>query len=277
VLILGRLIFEACKKYNIQAETVETGFMDKGVDFGSPDIKMISSTPKVAMLTGDQVSSLAAGEVWHYFDKMLEYPLTLLNAGDIARFNLKNYDVLILPDGGYRTLGEKTTSDKLKDFVRSGGKIIAMENAVSIMANDWGLKSKENKPDTKLDSTVKKYGDRDKESLGNSIPGAIYKIDLDNTHPLGFGYPDFYYTLKQDNILYEMMKDGWNVGTIKKDNYVTGVAGTKVKAKLKDGMLFGVQNVGSGSVIYLTEDPLFRNFWENGKLLFANAVFLVGQ
>jgi len=268
---------EACKKYNIQAETVETGFMDKGVDFGSPDIKMISSTPKVAMLTGDQVSSLAAGEVWHYFDKMLEYPLTLLNAGDIARFNLKNYDVLILPDGGYRTLGEKTTSDKLKDFVRSGGKIIAMENAVSIMANDWGLKSKENKPDTKLDSTVKKYGDRDKESLGNSIPGAIYKIDLDNTHPLGFGYPDFYYTLKQDNILYEMMKDGWNVGTIKKDNYVTGVAGTKVKAKLKDGMLFGVQNVGSGSVIYLTEDPLFRNFWENGKLLFANAVFLVGQ
>ena len=71
------------------------------------------------------------------------------------------------------------------------------------------------------------------------------------------------------------MKDGWNVGTIKSNAYVTGVAGAKVKSKLKDGMLFGVQNTGRGSVVYLTEDPLFRNFWENGKLLFANAVFLV--
>ena len=266
---------EACKKYNVQAESVETGFVDKGVDFGSPDIRIIASAPKVAMITGDQVSSLAAGEVWHYFDKMLEYPLTLLNAADLGRLNLKNYDVLILPDGGYRTLTEKTITDKLKDFVRSGGKIIAMENAVALMANDWGLKNIENRPDTKSDSTVKKYGDRDKASLGNSVPGAIYKIDLDNTHPLGFGYPDFYYTLKQDNILYEMMKEGWNVGTIKKDAYITGVAGEKVKAKLKDGMLFGVQDIGRGTVVYLTEDPLFRNFWENGKLLFANAIFLV--
>ncbi|MCA6438794.1 MAG: hypothetical protein IM581_02580, partial [Chitinophagaceae bacterium] len=44
-----------------------------------------------------------------------------------------------------------------------------------------------------------------------------------------------------------------------------------------DGMLLGVQDIGSGSVVYLSEDLLFRNFWENGKLLFANAVFLVGQ
>ncbi|MDP1844848.1 MAG: zinc carboxypeptidase, partial [Sediminibacterium sp.] len=113
--------------------------------------------------------------------------------------------------------------------------------------------------------------------LTNSIPGAIYKIDLDNTHPLAFGYPEFYYTLKQDNVLYENLKDGWNVGVIKKDAYVTGFAGVKVKNKLKEGMLLGVQDMGAGSVVYLTEDVLFRNFWENGKLLFANAVFLVGQ
>ncbi|MGL5944789.1 MAG: zinc carboxypeptidase, partial [Sediminibacterium sp.] len=94
---------------------------------------------------------------------------------------------------------------------------------------------------------------------------------------LAFGYPDYYYTLKQDNNLYEFLKDGWNVGTLKKDAYITGFAGVKVKTKLKDGMLLGVQDIGSGSVVYLSEDLLFRNFWENGKLLFANAVFLVGQ
>jgi hypothetical protein len=38
-----------------------------------------------------------------------------------------------------------------------------------------------------------------------------------------------------------------------------------------------VQEIGAGQVIYFAENPLFRNFWENGKLLFANAVFLSGR
>ncbi|MEJ7676737.1 MAG: hypothetical protein WKG06_02430 [Segetibacter sp.] len=73
--------------------------------------------------------------------------------------------------------------------------------------------------------------------MANSIPGAIYKVQLDNTHPLAFGYPDTYYTLKQDANVYEFLKDGWNVGVIKKSNYVTGFAGTKVKSQLKDGLI----------------------------------------
>jgi len=42
-------------------------------------------------------------------------------------------------------------------------------------------------------------------------------------------------------------------------------------------MLFGVQDMGAGTVVYISEDPLFRNFWENGYLLIANAVFLAGK
>lgn len=268
----------ACIKHNVQADIVETGFMDQGSDMGSPDVKIISSAPKVALLTGEGTSSLGAGEIWHFFDKQLDYPLTLINGGDIARISLKNFTVIIVPDGYIRALSEKATADRLKEFVRSGGKIIALENAVGQMAAEWGLKQKTDKDDEKgeyLD--VKKYGDRERSYLPNSIPGAIYKMDLDNTHPLGFGYPDFYYTLKQDGVLFEFMKGGWNVGVLKKDAYVTGFAGYKVKSKLKDGMLFGVQDMGGGSVVYLTDNPLFRNFWENGKLLFSNAVFLAGQ
>lgn len=270
---------EACRLNNLQPVAVETGFMDKGTDFGSPDVKIINGALKVAMLTGDQTSSLSAGEVWHFFEKQLDYPITLLNAADLARINIRNYQVLILPDGSYRILNDKAVSDKLKDFVRSGGKLIALDNAVSLMAGaDWGIKLKDDKSEDKSEyANVKKYGDRENQYLTNSIPGAIYKLELDNTHPLGFGYPDYYYTLKQDASVFEFMKDGWNVGVMKKDAYVTGFAGNKLKPKLKDGVVLGVQDMGSGNVIYFTESPLFRNFWENGKLLISNAVFLVGQ
>lgn len=270
---------EACGKYHLQPIPVETGFMDKGADFGSPDVRIINSAQRVALLSGEQTAAGGAGEVWHFFEQQLDYPLTLINVADLGRASLKNFDVLILPDGNYRSLNEKTVTDKLKEFVRSGGKLIAIDNAVAALAaGDWGIKVKEDKTEEKSEyASLKKYGDREAQYLSGSIPGAIYKLEMDNTHPLAFGYPDYYFTLKQDNTVFEFLKEGWNVGVMKKDAYTTGFAGSKLKTKLKDGVLLGVQEIGAGSVIYFAEDPLFRNFWENGKLLFCNAVFLVGQ
>ena len=259
-------------------DAFETGFMDKGPDIGSGDVRLIKA-PKVALVTGEQTSSLAAGEIWHLFDQSLQYPLTLINATELTSIQLSDFNVVIIPNGMYKGLNDKSTADKLKDFVRGGGKLIALQNAMEQMAaGDWGLKIKEDKSEDKSEyGALKKYENRERDQLPESIPGAIYKVQLDNTHPLAFGYPDTYFTLKQDATVFEYLKDGWNVGVLKKDNYVTGFAGVQVKSKLKDAMLMGVQEMGTGQVVYFADDPIFRSFWENGKLMFCNAVFLVGQ
>jgi hypothetical protein len=262
------------------AVVLETGFMEKGPDFGSANVRIVKA-PKVAMLTGQEVSSLNAGEVWHFMDQTLDYPVSMLNASDLNRINLSDYDVLIMPSGNYKAFSDKSGSEKLKDFARSGGRIIAIGNTVYQMSeNDWSIKAKEDKKDDKDKdkndyALLKRYADRERDEAVNSIPGAIYKVELDETHPLAFGFPSYYYTLKLDTDVYEFLKDGWNVGVIKKEDYVTGFTGSKVKSKLKDGLLFGVQPMGRGAVIYMTDDPLFRMFWQNGQLLFANALFMV--
>jgi hypothetical protein len=46
---------------------------------------------------------------------------------------------------------------------------------------------------------------------------------------------------------------------------------------LNDELVFGVQDMGAGEIVYLSDNLMFRNFWENGKLMFCNAVFMVGQ
>lgn len=123
-----------------------------------------------------------------------------------------------------------------------------------------------------------RYEARERDALSGSTPGSIFKVQLDNTHPLAFGYPDYYYTLKQDAAIYDFIKeDGWNVGVLRKDKPVAGFVGVTLARRLKNGLLFGVQDLGNGTATYLTDDVLFRSFWENGKLLFANAVFFVGQ
>jgi len=38
-----------------------------------------------------------------------------------------------------------------------------------------------------------------------------------------------------------------------------------------------VLEMGSGEIVFFADDPIFRSFWENGKLMLANAIFLVGQ
>jgi hypothetical protein len=33
--------------------------------------------------------------------------------------------------------------------------------------------------------------------------------------------------------------------------------------------------MGEGKIVRMADDPLFRCFWENGKLMFGNALFMV--
>lgn len=164
----------------------------------------------------------------------------------------------------------------MQSWVRDGGKLIALENAVAQLVDKkaFDLKKKDDKDTTKQVNRV--YENRDNEAIKSNVSGAMYKINLDNTHPLGFGMPKYYYTLKQSDDIYELLTgaDNWNVGTIKNNNYVAGFVGQKSKDKIKNGLLLGVQKSGKGSIIYLVDNPLFRNFWEGGKLLFSNAVFI---
>ncbi len=261
---------------------IMSGFVDKGYDFGSGSVRVIRA-PKVALLVGEGAGTNATGELWFYFEQELNYPVSLINTADLAQANLSSFDVLIMPDGSYRFMNDKSVTDDLKSFVQKGGKLIAFENAVSQLSSlDWAIKKK--KDDTKKEeekndySALRKYEDRERDQLRSSIPGAIYKVDIDNSHPLGFGYTSRYFALKQDENLYEFMKDGgWNVGVIKKDSYVSGFAGVNTKQKLKDGLVIGAQELGRGNIVYFADDPIFRGFWENGKLMLANAIFMVGQ
>lgn len=276
----GQKINGLAAKSGVTLYPISSGFVEKGADLGSDKIRFIKK-PKVALIGGDDVSSLAFGEIWHFFEQQIGYPLTVYLAADLERINWNDIDVMIFPDGNYENLA----SDKMQNWIKNGGKLIALEGAVAQLADKKGfalkIKEKEKTDDAKKKDTtyqsLKTYENRERDYLKNSIPGAIYKVNMDNTHPLGFGFPDFYYSLKLDDRLYQFLDNGWNVGVFKKDNYVAGFVGTETKKKIADGLVFGVEDIGSGSVVYLSDDPLFRSFWENGKLLFSNAVFMVGQ
>ncbi|MEI9808399.1 MAG: hypothetical protein WDO16_11310 [Bacteroidota bacterium] len=281
---LWQVVSKVCNENNIKMNAITTGMVDKGYDFGSSKVHPMKAV-KIALLTGEGVGSNAAGEVWYFMEKELGYPVTLINANDFGRAKWNDIDVLILPDGNYRFLSDKVSSDQFTQWIRNGGHVVALESAVAQLSKlDWSVVHlrKDDEKDTigKKDPylLLKTFENREKDEIPATTPGAVFKVDMDNTHPLMYGYPNYYYTLKMDNTIYDYIKeDGWKCRGNKKRQPGSGFVGFKLKKKLKDGLVFGVQDIGRGSVTYLSDNVLFRNFWENGKLMFCNAVFMVGQ
>ena len=72
-----------------------------------------------------------------------------------------------------------------------------------------------------------------------------------------------------------MLDKGYNVAYLT-DNpeSVSGYAGEDALKALENSLVFGVEPMGRGSLTYMVDDPLFRAFWQNGKLFFVNALFL---
>ncbi len=279
---LNTLLDSLSAALQVDVSPLNTGLVDKGIDFGSSAVHYLRA-PKVMLLTGEETDPNAVGEVWNLFDNEIMYPLNRVTAQNFNAVSLADYDVIILANGFYSFLKNDNASEALQTWVSKGGRLVALEGAASQLSKlKWSrFKPMEAIP-TDSGNTETDYNNayerRERDYVSNSTPGAIFRVNVDNSNPLMYGYPNYYFTLKRSGNTYKFFENGdWNAGYLSKEKPVAGFVGSKLKNKLEQGLLFGVQEEGRGKVVYLTDDVLFRSFWENGKLMFCNAVFMVGQ
>lgn len=265
-------VVAVAKQFDKPIRGITSGFVEKGKDFGS-NVYPILKQPKIAIASGNEVSSLAFGEAWFYLEHDLNLSPSIINAKDINNLDINKVNTLILPDGSYGSF----IGDGLTAWLNKGGKLILMEDAIESVLEKKGFDIKKKEAVVKKDETPEPskllYKNKDKDDFEFAIPGAIYKVNLDASHPFSYGLGKFYYTLKTDRKIYEPFTKGWNVGQVNDKSLMAGVVGKKVREELKSGLLIGVQDFGKGQVVYLANDPLFRNFWEGGKTLFGNILF----
>lgn len=279
------LVLDLSNRFNRRMYVSTTGFVESGKDFGSGHVNYLER-PNIAVLSGEQVSSLSFGEVWHYFEQQIHYPVTVLGTDYFNNVDISKYHVLVVPSGYYRLFDEEGLK-KIDGWVSNGGRLILIGNALNAFAdkngfalkkfaNDDAKKTSEQREKAWKDKAgLARYEEAEREQIADYISGAIYKVSIDKSHPLAFGLGDNYYTLKTSETRYDFMDNAWNVGTLKgKVKPIQGFAGYRANQRLENSLVFGVQDKGRGKVVYLVDNPLFRNFWENGKQLFSNAVFM---
>lgn len=138
-----------------------------------------------------------------FFEQQLHFPVTSIGTDYFRNIDLNKLDVLILPSGYYSDLLGEDEIEDLTSWVKNGGKVIAIGNAVAHFAGKEGFDLKENKPATEKDTAnsgnLIPYNQREREDIKNLITGSIIKTKVDNTHPMAFGYEDSYFSLKLSN------------------------------------------------------------------------------
>ncbi|MGK6350605.1 M14 family metallopeptidase [Parapedobacter sp. DT-150] len=284
----GSTVIQLANEHRIRLDVAATGFVDRGKDFGSGDVKAVQP-PKVALVGGDGVSSLNVGEVWHFFERELGYPLAVLEPEQFGSVDLGVYNTLILPSGSYHTWDEATVR-KLQGWVASGGKLIAIEGAVGFLSGKEGFgispyldeearkEAEKVRQEEAAAERIAEFQTRERAGISQAVSGAVFEVKMDASHPLGFGTGGRYYTLKNSGQRYAYLKTGVNAGIIPgEDRHRSGFVGAKAKRQVAESVVFGVEHHGRGQVIYLVDNPLFRGFWESGKLIMSNALFMVGQ
>lgn len=263
---------------------IKSGFSTSGSDLGGENYPLLKA-PKILLLSGSNVSATDFGQAWFYMDQIIDYPVSIVDVNDFGSINLSDFNTLILPDGWYDFSDSQKKS--IDDFISKGGKAIAIQNALNLFENREGYSltpfatdeekesAKKEANDESLKLRFQEYQNAERRSISNAIPGAIVENILDKTHPLSYGLGDSYFSLKTSDKHFKVLKNAWNVAYVPQDYKSFGFIGQNLKKKLENTVSFAIEPVGRGEVIYMIDNPLFRGFWENGNLLFSNALFLV--
>ena len=264
-------VAQLAAEFNRKLTPIDTGYSSSGPDLGAAELELIKA-PHIALLRSDRTSSYNYGEIWHFFEQVLNYPLIQLDSSRLTSA-LEHIDQLIIPSGYYNKWNQSNTDDQaLLDWINKGGKIIALAGALDHFADtdSFKLQKKENE---ELDTTEIPYGDRSRNEISLITTGSVFEASLDQSHPLSFGL-DRYYTLKLNEDAYEFLENGSNVLTLGNNaSAVAGFIGFKAIENQNKSLLVGEERMGRGKLIYFVDNVLFRGFWYSGKMAFTNALF----
>jgi hypothetical protein len=270
---LYNILSKASLAANIKVHTVSTGFNKAGIDLGSNYVKTLKK-PEAAMIIGNGVAASEAGEIWHLLDQRLHMPITKIDILTFSRVRLARYNTLVIVSGVYNLL-DKSSVDKIKAWVQEGNTLITIKSGA-----EWAIKNGFTKFQLAVDSATTKGRldyDRATEIEGaKALGGSIFTIDLDTTHPIGYGFSKRKVSVyKNNSTFFQNSTSAYNtIAQYTNTPLVGGYLHPNSLKMIKNSPSILVGAEGSGRVILFADEPNFRGTWYGTNKLFLNALFL---
>jgi hypothetical protein len=280
---LHRLVEHVERHAEVNIQAAPTSRAREGVDLGSGRFEPLDA-PKPLMLVGEGMSAYEAGEVWHLLDTRVDMPITKIDRSDFDRVHLPDYNTLVLVSGDYDFLGEERV-DALRRWIEAGGTLLTIRGATEWavetgLVNDSALAQADRSgapSDTAGGASVERYDFATaEERIGaQRIGGSIYEVDLDRTHPLGFGLTQTQFPVYRNHDLFLPPTDNpfSTVARYTEAPRLSGYVSAENLARIRGSGSLLVDAVGRGRIVLFVDNPNFRGFWYGTNRLFLNALF----
>jgi hypothetical protein len=254
-----------------------------GVDLGGPSFRPLKR-PRVLLVAGNKINLYDAGEIWHLLDVRMNMPVTLHDRDSLSGVKWNDYTHIVFPHGDYDEY-EPEFAERLRLWVAEGGTLIGMRNAapwVRATTLDWvdpesdeALAAEPEEDDEEEPTERSPYSQKRSQEANEVVGGAIFSADLDNTHPLGFGYD------RREIYLHKNYKEpmapthnpwGTVIAYDEKPAFSGFVSADNVEALAGTPALIA-ERAGAGTIILFADNPNFRGYWYGTNKLFLNALF----
>jgi hypothetical protein len=291
-------------RHGAEIVPTETTYVESGISLGSNETAYLKA-PRVLLAWDTPTSSLSASWTRYTLERRFGQRVTTVRTGSLARADLSDYDVVVLPSGSFGGSINDAVLNRLKDWLRGGGTLVTLAEATRwATGSSVGLLSttgllKDGRPDTPPAASGGSGGggsggaggsgakpaefDYDKaiqpeRERPASQPGAILRVKLETDHWLSAGHDGELYSMIEGNRVFAPLKldSGRNVGIwADKDRLIaSGLVWPEAQDILVNKPFLMHQPFGQGHVVAFAEDANYRAFAEGTMLLFMNAVLL---
>jgi hypothetical protein len=261
------------RKYGIDVYASHTGQSLEGPSLGSNNNEVVEA-PRIGILTGSGVNTYEAGSLWYLLDNRYRIPCTMLDPGRLSEDHLSQYTHLILPGGAPNEGGEGFKS-ALRNWVSRGGTLLATGNAVEWLSRS-GIATITRRDGFQGDESGQWIPFEQQRTIRSArrISGSLFRVELDRTHPISFGYDrDEMTVFRSGTTFYDPLSGSDTPVRFAKDYHVAGYVPAKLGEVPSGSAYLSVQRIGRGHIVLFADSPNFRGyFWVTNRLV-ANAVF----
>ncbi len=271
--VLLSLLEERANKDHVTFYAVDSGWTPEGPELGGPSSSWLQM-PSIALLSGDGTSMNNMGEAWHLLTERMHVPVSLLEVSWVGRADLSRYNTIVMAGGSYGGMDV----DALKSWVRQGGRLIATSGS----SVSWAIRNELLSLDAKpfdMDSLLKDvaYADVSFVSGAQRIGGSIFEAELDQTHPIAFGFDATIPMFRNSSTFYEpSSQPGSNVAVYTDEPLMSGYLSEEKAEQSGNSASVVAARYGGGRVVAMQDNPNFRAFWYGTNGLFLNAIFFGG-
>jgi hypothetical protein len=284
-----------------------SGWVEEGVNFGSRYVVAVRK-PAIALAWDTPSSSSSAGAARFVLERQYGYPVTPVRPAQLNSVELAKFQVLILPEGGnYSGLFGSAGIQRLKDWVQSGGTLVALGSAVDFLAagnvglldiaTENALRESEEKkpaapaaaapasdrggghvPGTQIASEAEyEKAIRAATELPDNAPGAIVRARVRPEYWLTSGVAETVNVMIEGRSIYSPIKADKGINAAYFENaeklMASGYLWSENRKQMPFKPLVVTENSGRGVVVGFTADPNFRAIEDGMNVLFLNAVF----